>query len=108
MRIYLYTESVVIIKSSKHKDSNGTFYGDNPIRDEYKCDPPLNTSVLQFKSEKGKHITQKPTTMMEWIFKYYSKEGDTVLDPTMGSSSMGVACKSMNRYFISIEKDENI
>ena len=60
-------------------------------------DPPLPTSVLQFKSERGKHKTQKPTTMMEWILKYYSKEGDTVLDPTMGSGSMGVACKSMNK-----------
>ncbi len=45
---------------------------------------------------------------MEWILTYYSKEGDTVLDPTMGSGSVGVACKSMNRYFNGIEKDENI
>ena len=60
-------------------------------------DPPLPTSVLQFKSERGKHKTEKPTTMMEWILKYYSKEGDTVLDPTMGSGSTGVSCKSMNR-----------
>ena len=60
-------------------------------------DPPLPTSVLQLKNERGKHKTQKPTTMMEWILKYYSKEGDTVLDPTMGSGSTGVSCKSMNR-----------
>jgi DNA modification methylase len=45
---------------------------------------------------------------MEWILKYYSKEGDTVLDPTMGSGSMGVACKNMNRGFIGIEKDKEI
>uniref|UniRef100_UPI00404B15F4 DNA-methyltransferase n=1 Tax=Flavobacterium sp. TaxID=239 RepID=UPI00404B15F4 len=71
-------------------------------------DPPLPTSVLQFKSERGKHKTQKPTTLMEWILKYYSKEGDTVLDPTMGSGSTGVSCKSMNREFIGIEMDEEI
>ena len=71
-------------------------------------DPPLPTSILQFKSEKGKHRTQKPTTLMEWILKYYSKEGDTVLDPTMGSGSTGVACKNMNREFIGIEMDEEI
>ena len=70
--------------------------------------PPLPTSVLQFKSERGKHKTQKPTTMMDWILKYYSKEGDTVLDPTMGSGSTGVSCKSMNREFIGIEMDEEI
>ena len=71
-------------------------------------DPPLPTSVLQFKNKRGKHKTQKPTTMMDWILKYYSKKGDTVLDPTMGSGSMGVACKSMNREFIGIEMDKEI
>ena len=45
---------------------------------------------------------------MRWILKYYSKEGDVVLDPTMGSCSMGVACKEMNREFIGIEMDEEI
>ena len=71
-------------------------------------DPPLPTSILEFKSEKGKHKTQKPTTMMNWILKYYSKECDVILDPTMGSGSMGVACKEMNRKFIGIEMDEQI
>ena len=71
-------------------------------------DPPLPTSVLPFKSEKGKHRTQKPITMMNWILKYYSKENDVILDPTMGSGSMGVACKEMNRDFIGIELDEEI
>ena len=71
-------------------------------------DPPLPTSVLQFESERGKHKTQKPTTMMDWILTCYSKEGDTVLDPTMGSGSTGVSCKSMNRESIGIETDEEI
>ena len=70
--------------------------------------PPLPTSILQFKSEKGKHKTQKPTTLMRWILKYYTREGDVVLDPTMGSGTMGVACKEMNREFIGIEMDEEI
>ena len=60
------------------------------------------------KSEKGKHSTQKPVSLMEWILKYYSRENDMVLDPTMGSGSMGVACKNLNRNFIGIEKDEKI
>ena len=45
---------------------------------------------------------------MEWILKYYSKEEDTILDPTMGSGSTGIACKNMNRKFIGIEKDKEI
>ena len=41
--------------------------------------------------------------MLEYFIKTYSKEGDTVLDFTMGSGSTGVACKNTNRNFIGIE-----
>ena len=71
----------------------------------YQYDPPLPTSILQSKSEKEQHQTHKPITLMSWILKYYSKEGDVVLDPTMGSCSMGIACKATNRDFIGIEMD---
>jgi len=70
--------------------------------------PPLPNSILEIKSQKGKHPTQKPDSLMEWILKYYSKEDDIILDPTMGSGSMGVSCKKMNRKFIGIEKDMDI
>jgi len=71
-------------------------------------EPALPTSMLEIKSTKGKHSTEKPIALMEWLLKYYSKEGDVVLDPTMGSGSTGVACKNMNRNFIGIEKDDEI
>ena len=77
--------------------------GDEPI-----YEPPLPNSLLEIKSTKGKHSTEKPVALMEWILKYYSKEGDIILDPTMGSGSMGVACDNMKRNFIGIEKDEEI
>ena len=80
----------------------------NPKRNESIYDPPLPTTLLEIKSEKGKHQTQKPTELMEWILKYYSKEGDVVLDCCMGSGSMGVACKKLNRNFIGIELNEEI
>ena len=85
------------IKISKKKEDH-----------EVKYDPPLPNSLLEIKSQKGKHPTQKPVDLMKWILKYYSKEGDNVLDPTMGSGSTGVACKNMNRNFIGIEKDKKI
>jgi len=72
-------------------------------------DPPLPTSLLEIKSVRLKqHSTAKPPDLMKWILKYYSKEGDTILDPTMGSNPMGLACKEMNRKFIGIEMDETI
>ena len=54
------------------------------------------------------HRTAKPVKLMEFLLKYWTKEGDVVLDPTAGSGSMGVACKNMNRNFIGIEKDDEI
>tara|TARA_R100001594_G_scaffold49_3_gene215 strand:- start:748 stop:1584 length:837 start_codon:yes stop_codon:yes gene_type:complete len=71
-------------------------------------DPPLPHSLVEIKSSRGKHSTEKPVALMEWILKYYSKEGDVVLDPTMGSGSMGVACENLNRDFIGFELDEKI
>ena len=73
-----------------------------------KYEPPLPNSMLEIKSTRGKHSTEKPVALMEWVLKYYSKEGDVVLDPTMGSGSTGVACRNMNRNFIGIEMDEEI
>jgi len=75
---------------------------------EPRYDPPLPNSILEVASEKGKHATQKPVGLIEWCLKYYSKEGDKVLDPTMGSGSTGIACKNMNRHFIGIEMNKEI
>ena len=86
----------------------GTLQIKQPITSGPRWEPPLPDSLLEIKSTRGKHSTEKPVALMEWIFKYYSKEGDTILDPTMGSGSTGVACKNMNRNFIGIEKDPEI
>jgi len=51
------------------------------------------------------HPTQKPVALMEYLIKTYTKEGETVLDFTMGSGTTGVACKNLGRSFIGIEKD---
>jgi site-specific DNA-methyltransferase (adenine-specific) len=65
-------------------------------------------SVIKMKSENSKfHPTQKPIAMLEYIIRSYSKEGDTILDFTMGSGSTGVACVNTNRNFIGIERDKN-
>ena len=73
---------------------------------DYVLDPP--DSLLRIKSKKGKHATQKPTDLMKWVFKYYTKPGDVVLDPTMGSGSTGVAAQDMGRKFIGFEMDDEI
>ena len=52
------------------------------------------------------HPTQKPVDLLEYLIKTYTKEGEIVLDFTMGSGSTGVACINTNRKFIGIELDE--
>jgi len=105
----------VVKEESKMVVPDNDLYGGAPREDNKECgghkqryDPPLPTSMLEVKSTRGKHSTEKPVALMEWVLKYYSKEGDVVLDPTMGSGSTGVACKNMGRNFIGIEKDPEI
>lgn len=63
--------------------------------------------IIQFKRDKNKlHPTQKPVSLLEYLIKTYTKEGETVLDNCMGSGSTGVACQNTNRNFIGFELDE--
>lgn len=55
---------------------------------------------------RGLHPTQKPVDLLEYLIKTHTKEGETVLDFTMGSGSTGVACLNTNRNFIGIELDD--
>ena len=76
-------------------------------RIETKVMPELRvpSSWQKFNRERGLHPTQKPVTLLEYLIKTYTNEGETVLDNCMGSGSTGVACINTNRRFIGIEKD---
>lgn len=61
--------------------------------------------IIRFKKQTGKHPTQKPVPLLEYLVKTYTNPGDVVLDPTMGSGSTGVACANTGRRFIGMELD---
>ena len=66
-------------------------------------------SVISINNESnkgGKHPTAKPVELYKFLIERYSKEGDTVLDPTFGSGNSGRACTELKREYIGIEKDE--
>lgn len=63
----------------------------------------LQEDMRKHKKEVWEHPTQKPTELCRWILEKYSKEGDTVLDPFMGSGTTAVACKQLRRNFIGFE-----
>ena len=52
---------------------------------------------------KYNHPTIKPLNIIETIIRNSSKEGQTILDPFMGSGTTGVACINENRNFIGYE-----
>jgi len=53
------------------------------------------------------HPTVKPVKLITHFLRLHTKEGDTVLDPFMGSGTTGVACVQTGRKFIGIEIDKN-
>lgn len=100
-----------IIGAKVRKKRTGTrenIYKDGTLRKAYTPkfkNWPLN--VLQFKSERGYHPTQKPVPLLEYLVRTYTNEGDTVLDNCMGSGSTGVAVKRVGgRHFIGIEQNK--
>ncbi len=70
-----------------------------------KPDVEINEVICEKKVGRGamRHNCQKPVNLIKKLIPQYSKEGDTVLDPFMGSGPTGMACKELNRNFIGIE-----
>lgn len=56
-------------------------------------------------AEETGHPTTKPLSWMRWLVALGSRDGDTILDPFMGSGTTGVACVQTGRNFIGIEID---
>jgi DNA modification methylase len=61
---------------------------------------------VNFKKHKQtKHPCEKPQELLCKLINTASLPNDTILDMFMGCGSTGIACKSLNRQFIGIEKD---
>ena len=51
-------------------------------------------------SEKTKHPTQKPESLLRRLILASSNEGDVVVDPFSGSGTTAVVSRQLNRYFM--------
>ena len=63
------------------------------------------TNVLHMATEcanKG-HSAAFPMALPEWFIKLFTKLGDVVLDPFMGSGTTAVACVKSNRDFVGMD-----
>ena len=52
------------------------------------------------------HPSPKPVEYIKNLIVRFTKEGETILDPFMGSGTTGVACVQTGRNFIGIEIDK--
>ncbi|MGN8386505.1 DNA methyltransferase [Helicobacter pylori] len=102
-----------LIWCAKHKNSKVTFnyktmkYLNNDKQEKSVWQIPICIGNERLKDAQGKkvHSTQKPEALLKKIILSATKPKDIILDPFFGTGTTGAVAKSMNRYFIGIEKD---
>jgi site-specific DNA-methyltransferase (adenine-specific) len=57
-------------------------------------------------TDKVIHPTVKPVKLMSYIITLFTREGDWVIDPFLGSGTTGLSAKLLNRNFIGVEREE--
>ena len=80
-----------LIRYNLHTETREVFSNINKIR----------TST----EDHGKHVAQKPLELMELLISLVTMEGQTVMDPFMGSGATCVAAQKLNRHYIGIDID---
>jgi len=81
----------------------------NPVREYKEWEPnpkgALPKNIIDIGSEYGNkvHPAVFPVKLAEWFIKAATSEGDTVLDPFIGSGTTMVAAATLNRNCIGVE-----
>ena len=60
----------------------------------------------EFKKGTFYHPTQKPVSLVEYLIRTYTDEGDVVLDNCIGSGTTAVAAIRCGRHYIGFETDK--
>lgn len=80
------------------------YYGKDPFLQDGRG-RASNSFYATDSAEKNGHPCPKPLNQWTKLLKRVSREGETILDPFMGSGTTGVACVKLGRKFIGIEID---
>ena len=92
-------------KDKKRDNSKvGSGFGKN-VSNWLNRDKAYPTNVLHLATEcnNKNHSAAFPESLPEWFIKLFTKEGDTVLDPFMGSGTTNFVARRMGRHSIGIE-----
>jgi len=115
----MYQESVMVPMGDWAKTRLNNLSDTDKVRDESKAqsgfgkkvanwvgrDMVYPTNVLHFATETSNknHSAVFPRALPEWFIKLFTKEGDVVLDPFVGSGTTASIAQDMGRHFIGIE-----
>lgn len=66
---------------------------------------PTGFSTTEASDKTINHPCPKPIGQMRWLVERVSLDGETIVDPFMGSGTTGVAAVQLGRKFIGIEKE---
>ncbi|MFH1994220.1 MAG: site-specific DNA-methyltransferase [Nitrospinota bacterium] len=115
----MYQEEVMVPMGDWAKTRLNNLSETDKIRDESKVgsgfgknianwlsrDKAFPTNVLHLATEcnNKNHSAAFPEGLPEWFIKLFTKEGDTVLDPFMGSGTTNMVANRMRRNSIGIE-----
>jgi site-specific DNA-methyltransferase (adenine-specific) len=93
-------------KTDKSRDNakNGSGFGKN-VSNWLERELVYPTNVLHLATEcnNKNHSAAFPDELPEWFIKLFTKEGDVVLDPFMGSGTTTIVAEKMGRIGIGIE-----
>ncbi len=89
---------------TRHESNTGSGLGRNILQCVTR-DTVYPDNVLYLATECGNqsHSAAFPTTLPLWFIKLFSKEGDVVLDPFMGSGTVAVACERTRRRWLGFD-----
>lgn len=104
---------IIVPKASKKEKNQGLEDFDEKVADPYgqHRGRRMENNDVRFDGKppaKGRntHPTVKPLKLMRYLVSLFSRPGDVVMDPFMGSGSTGMACKSLGRSFVGVELEE--
>lgn len=121
-KFYMYQDEVMVPMGNWAKSRLRNLSEIDKIRDESKVgsgfgknisnwigrEKAYPTNVLHFATECGNrnHSAVFPFALPEWFIKLFTKEGNIVLDPFVGSGTTAIVANQMNRKYIGIDANK--